>query len=63
LMLTSLDRVMQTVALTLTLVIPLLVLMRSSDMREDRKSPAAQPAAMNTSRAVKQESQLVISPQ
>ena len=38
LMPTSLDRVMQTVALTLTLVIPLLVLMRSSGMREERES-------------------------
>jgi len=61
LMPTSLDRVMQTVALTLTLVIPLLVLLRSSGMNEERETSAAQSAALNTSGAAKQESRLVIS--
>jgi nucleoside-diphosphate-sugar epimerase len=60
LMPTSLDRVMQTMALTLTLVIPLLVLLRSSGMREEREFSAAQFAATNTSRAATQKSHLIV---
>jgi hypothetical protein len=48
--------------LTLTLVIPLLVLMRSSGMREERETSPAQSTATNTGRAAPQESRLVISP-
>ena len=58
---TSLDRVMQTASLTLTLAIPLLVLLGAGGIRQQPEAMSDQPAAHDTSGAAQQQSRLVIS--
>jgi nucleoside-diphosphate-sugar epimerase len=58
---TTLDRVLQTTALTLTLAIPLLVLLRASDIRPERSTPSAQSAGTDTAEGAQQPPRLVVS--
>jgi len=58
---TTLDRVMQTAALALTLAIPLLVLLRAGGIRQERESSSAQPSGFATSEAAHQPSRLATS--
>jgi hypothetical protein len=57
---TTLDRVLQTASLALTLVIPLLVLVRSGGIREETVS-SAQPLESEPGRAGQQPPRLVAS--
>jgi len=58
---TTLDRAMQTAALSLTLAIPLLVLLRAGGIHEDRKSAAIQPTGVEARNATQHGSGLVSS--
>jgi 2-alkyl-3-oxoalkanoate reductase len=58
---TTLDRVLQTASLALTLVIPLLVLLRSGGIRQESKTLTAQPPAADASAAAQQPPHLVTS--
>jgi hypothetical protein len=57
----TLDRVLQTASLALTLAIPLIVLLRAGSIRHDRKKPSAQPTATEVSVTTQQPPRLVIS--
>ena len=59
---TTLDRVMQTTSLALTLAVPLLVLLRAGGIHQELESPSAQPAEHAESGAAQQQPQLVPSP-
>jgi 2-alkyl-3-oxoalkanoate reductase len=58
---TTLDRVLQTASLALTLAIPLIVLLRAGGIRQDRKKSSAQPAATEVSGSAQQPPRLVVS--
>jgi hypothetical protein len=58
---TTLDRVLQTTALTLTLAIPLLVLLRASDIRPERSTPSTQSAGTDTAEGAQKPPRLVVS--
>jgi hypothetical protein len=58
---TTLDRILQTAALALTLAVPLLVLLRAGGIRPGSEAPSAQPAGTDTSRAAPPRPQLVSS--
>ena len=58
---TTLDRVLQTLALVLTLVIPLLVLLSAGGIRQQRRTSSAQPTEFAASGAAQQRPGLVIS--
>jgi 2-alkyl-3-oxoalkanoate reductase len=57
----TLDRVLQTASLALTLAIPLIVLLRAGSIRHDRKKPSAQPTATEVSVTTQQPPRLAIS--
>jgi hypothetical protein len=57
---TTLDRVLQTLALTLTLAIPLLVLLSARGIREERPTFSSQPAETHSSGTAQKQPQLVI---
>jgi nucleoside-diphosphate-sugar epimerase len=56
---TTLDRVLQTASLALTLAIPMLVLLRAGGIRQQHESLPAQPVADDTSKAARQRPRLV----
>jgi nucleoside-diphosphate-sugar epimerase len=58
---TTLDRVLQTTSLALTLAIPLLVLLRAGGIRQERESSSTQPAGTGTSRVTQPQPQLITS--
>ena len=58
---TTLDRVLQTAALALTLAIPLLVLLKSGGIRQEPETSPAQAAETDASRAAQQPPRLVTS--
>ena len=58
---TTLDRVLQTATLALTLAIPLLILLRSSGIHEERPTSSTRSAETHTGGAAQQQSRLVIS--
>jgi nucleoside-diphosphate-sugar epimerase len=58
---TTLDRVLQTTTLALTLAIPLLVLLRAGGIRQERPAPSAQRAEYEVSGAAQQPARLVTS--
>jgi hypothetical protein len=58
---TTLDRVFQTGTLPLTLAIPLLILLRSSGIHEERPTSSTRSAETHTGGAAQQQSRLVIS--
>ena len=58
---TTLDRILQTTSLALTLAIPLLVLLRAGGIREQRESSVARIAGNETSEAGRQGPRLVVS--
>jgi hypothetical protein len=57
----TLDRVLQTASLGLTVAIPLIVLLRAGGIRHDRKKSSAQPTATEVSGTTQQPPRLVIS--
>lgn len=58
---TTLDRVLQTTALALTLAIPLLILLRAGGIRQERESSSAQPAGTVASTAAQHRPRLLAS--
>jgi nucleoside-diphosphate-sugar epimerase len=58
---TTLDRVLQTTALSLTLAIPLLVLLRAGGIRQECEQTSAQPAETQASGEIQPRPQLVTS--
>jgi nucleoside-diphosphate-sugar epimerase len=58
---TTLDRVLQTTALTLTLAIPLLVLLRAGGIRPQRPTSSTQPAGTQSSELAQQPPRVVTS--
>jgi nucleoside-diphosphate-sugar epimerase len=58
---TTLDRVLQTIALTLTLAIPLLVLVRAGGIRQERKGSPTGPTGIGASDPARQPPRLVAS--
>jgi 2-alkyl-3-oxoalkanoate reductase len=57
----TLDRVLQTASLALTLAIPIIVLLRAGGIRQDGKKSSAQPAATEVSDTAQQPPRLVVS--